>query len=101
MCAGRSKGAAAILNVNMRQLIRVSDDIDRENLTVANAERCCLQQTIWIKAYIPGQAVNSRGSQQRKRSRGLLASGNERSHCTFQATDDFSERQQRVSTGTR
>src|SRR5688572_24216473 len=77
----------------MRQLIRVFDDIDREDLTVANAESCCLEHTIWIKAYIPGQAVNSCGSQQGGRSRGLSLSGNEETQCTFQAADDFSERQ--------
>src|SRR3546814_13684735 len=74
------------------QLVRVSNDIDRRDLAVANVERGGLQDAA-IDADIAGQAVDFGGAQQLRRGRVLAAQPGEQTESAIEAADDVAEGQ--------
>src|SRR3546814_2657263 len=69
------------------QLVRVSNDIDRRDLAVANVERGGLQDAA-IDADIAGQAVDFGGAQQLRRGRVLAAQPGEQTESAIESSEE-------------
>src|SRR3546814_20276763 len=74
------------------QLVRVSNDIDRRDLAVANVERGGLQDAA-IDADIAGQAVDFGGAPQLRRGRVLAAQPGAQTESAIEAADAVAEGQ--------